>query len=217
VKKLQLSTAIACIRDRGALLVFPINNRPQPPSLWTEFFPKSPMVWDWNEDADSRVAELWHLMKVLSDSRQVVYSKWFQSRATFFSLELFTAMLRLRASLRDPRHTLSQDGRTILEVLENNSPLSTRELKQAAGLQGKINEAAYSRAMKQLFTQLLIVGFGEVEDGAFPSAAVGATDLLFAELCREADEMPLRKAEEVVDRFLPEGSHFGRFFQRSLK
>src|SRR5262245_62321941 len=56
VKKLQLSTAIARIRDRGALLVFPINNRPQPPSLWMEFFPKSPMIWDWNEDADSRVA-----------------------------------------------------------------------------------------------------------------------------------------------------------------
>jgi hypothetical protein len=172
------------------------------------------MIWDWNEDADHRVAELWQLMKILSDSRQVVYSKWFQSRATFFSLDLFRAMLRVRASGRDPRRDLSEGGRTILEVLENNSPLSTRELKEAAGLQGKINEAAYSRAMKELFTALLIVSFGEVEDGAFPSAAVGATDLLFGELCRESEDTPLRKAQEVVDRFLPAGSPFRRFFDR---
>jgi hypothetical protein len=117
----------------------------------------------------------------------------------------------------DPRSSLSRVARTLFEVLENNSPLSTKELKQAANLQGKSNESAYSRAMKELFTRLLIVGFGEVEDGAFPSAAVGATDLLFGELCREAEEMPLRDAQSVVDRFLPAGSQFRRFFDRGMQ
>jgi hypothetical protein len=69
--------------------------------------------------------------------------------------------------------------------------------------------------MKELFTQLLIVGFGEIDDGAFPSAAVGATELLFSDLWREADEMTYTEAKVVVDQFLPEGSHFRRFFDRS--
>jgi hypothetical protein len=214
VKKLQRSAAISRIRDRGALLVFPINNQSLPPSLWSEFFPNSRMVWDWNEDGDYRVAELWQLMKELSDCREVVYSKWFRGRATFFSRELFAAMLRMRSATRRPRHTLSREARTIFEVLENNSPLSTKELKQACGLAGRENEAGYTRGMKELFTQLLVVGFGEVNDGAFPSAAVGATELLFSDLWR-ADEMTYPEAKTVLDEFLPEGSHFRRFFDRA--
>jgi hypothetical protein len=210
-----LSHAISRIRDRGALLVFPVNNQELPRSLWSEFFPKSLMVWDWNDDGDRRVAELWQLMKQLSDCREVVYSKWFRGRATFFSRELFAAMLRIRRATHYERHSLSEEARILLEVLENNSPLSTRELKRAAGLEGRDNEAAYSRGMKELFTRLIIVGFGEVEDGAFPSAAVGATELLFPDLWTEADEMPDSQAKAVVDTHLPEGSHFRRFFDRT--
>jgi hypothetical protein len=210
---LRLSTAIERIRQRGALLVYPINNRREPRSLWHEFFPDSQMVWDWNEDADTRVAQVWQLMKQLSDCRQVVYSKWYRGRATFFSLELFAAMLRVRARSRDPRHILTDESRRILEILENNSPISTRELKRFAELQGRENEPAYARAMKELFTSLLIVGFGEVDDGAFPSALVGATELLFGALCREAEELALGEARKVVDRFMPDGTHFRRFLE----
>jgi hypothetical protein len=216
-KSPTLSTAVTRIRERGTLLVFPINNRSEPPSLWTEFFPNSAMVWDWNEDADTRIAEVWHLMKELSDCGQVVYSKWYQGRATFFSRELFAAMLRIRLPERDSRHALSREAAAILEVLENNSPLSTRELKRATELQGKLNEAVYKRAMKELFIRLLIVGFGEVEDGAFPSLAVGATELLFGDLWQQSAEMTLAEAQHVIDRFLLRDSHFGRFFRKSVK
>jgi hypothetical protein len=216
VKTDRVSTAVARIRHRGALLVFPVNNRKLPPSLWTEFYPNVQMVWDWNDDGDRRVAGLWQLMKELSDCREVVYSKWFRGRATFFSRDLFTAMLRLRSGRSDPRSTLPGPARTIFEVLENNSPLSTRELKQATNLQGRFNEPAYSRGMKELFTRLLIVGFGEVNDGAFPSARVGATELLFSDLWRDAGEMSLANARGVVDAFLPEGSHFRKFFDGQM-
>src|SRR5215468_1636508 len=101
-----MEKAVDRIRERGVLLVFPINNRAEPRSLWSEFFPGTKMVWDWNEDGDTRVAEMWQLMKLLSDSREVVYSKWYQGRATFFSRELFAAMLALRRhSTLQPRLT----------------------------------------------------------------------------------------------------------------
>src|SRR6185436_7949794 len=116
----RVSQAVTSIEKHGALLVFPINNRELPHSLWAEFFPKTKMVWDWNEDGDYKVAETWQLMKTLSDCRDVVYSKWYQGRATFFSRELFTAMLSAAGTARIPRHELSETARTLFEVLENN-------------------------------------------------------------------------------------------------
>jgi hypothetical protein len=172
------------------------------------------MVWDWNEDGDDRVAGMWQLMKRLSDSGEVVYSKWYQGRATFFSRELFSAMLAMRRS-SDPRRGLSKTAEILLEALENNSPLSTKELKRATDLQGRINETLYTRGMKELFSRFLIVGFGEVEDGAFPSLAVGAAQLLFSELRSQAEEMSPDEALRIVDRLMPTGSHFRRYFDRS--
>jgi hypothetical protein len=215
VPKPSFSNAVSCINRGGVLLVFSIENRELPPSLWTEFFPNTKMRWEWDESGDRRVSDMWALMKRLSDCRQVVYSKWYRGRATFFSRELFTSMICLSCTRSDPRDALSETARRILEILENNSPLSTRELKRATDLQGKLNETAYNRAMKELFNRLLIVGFGEVDDGAFPSLSVGATELLFDDLWREAQEMPARDAKSTIDRFLPQFSHFRRYFDKS--
>jgi len=215
MKKLEIPAAVASIEQHGALLVFPINNRPLPRSLWSEFFPKTAMVWDWNEDSDHRVGAMWQLMKRLSDSRKVVYSKWYQGRATFFSRELFAAMLRLQGSAKIPRHELSETARHLYEVLENNSPLSTKQLKEVTELQGKANEAAYTRGMKELFSRLLIVGFGEVADGAFPSLAVGATEHLFDDLWSHGSDLSSTKAEKLVNQMMPDGSHFRRFFEKT--
>jgi hypothetical protein len=58
-KRIMQSDAVKRINDRGVLLVFPINNRPLPLSLWSEFFPKTRMVWDWNDDAAGPVHDMW--------------------------------------------------------------------------------------------------------------------------------------------------------------
>jgi len=214
-KRITPNDAVKRINERGVLLVFPINNRPLPLSLWSEFFPKTRMVWDWNDDAAGAVHDMWGLMKRLSDCREVVYSKWYQGRATFFSRDLFTAILCLRCRQFDARRRLSPTARTLFEVLENNSPLSTRKLKELTDLQGRLHEVEYSRAMKELFSRLLIVGFGEVDDGAFPSLAVGATELLYDDLWRQAEAMSLRKAQTAIDRWMPQSSHFRRFFDKT--
>jgi hypothetical protein len=211
-----VSRAVSRIEEHGALLVFPIKNQPLPRSLWSEFFPKHEMVWEWDQDSDQRVADTWQLMKQLSSSGEVVYSKWYQGRATFFSLELFSALLSVTRTATLSRHTLSETARQLYEVLENNSPLSTKQLKACTDMQGRANEAAYSRGMKELFTSFLIVGFGEVEDGAFPSLAVGATELLFEDVWREAVAMDQVKAQTLLDRCMPQGTHFRRFLHKTV-
>ena len=86
----SLQKAVTQINLHGILLVFPINNRDEPKSLWSEFYPRTKMRWEWDDSGDQKVSDMWSLMKRLSTTKQVVYSKWYQGRATFFSLELFS-------------------------------------------------------------------------------------------------------------------------------
>lgn len=215
MKTLNQRSAISKINKRGALLVFPIHNRPQPHSLWAEFFPRSRMRWEWDDSGDNRVGEMWYLMKRLSDCRKVVYSKWYQGRATFFSRELFTAMLAVYQRTGELSRGLLPESQIILETLESDSPLSTKELKRFTDLQGKENEAAYNRATKELFSRLLVVAFGEVDDGSFPSLAIGATRLIYEDLWNEALEMDPNRAETVIDKYMPAGSLFRKQFEKT--
>jgi hypothetical protein len=213
----SMQKAISVINTQGVLLVFPVNNKKEPKSLWSEFFPRTKMVWEWDEDGDERVSKMWMLMKKLSDCRDVVYSKWFQGRATFFSRELFTAMLALRMPLLDDTKELSRTARQLLEALEQDSPLSTKELKLQTELRGKENESAYNRALKELFQQLLVVGFGEVDDGAFPSLAIGSTRVLYEDLWESAKTLSIAEAESAIARWMPESSPFERAWRKSLQ
>jgi hypothetical protein len=200
--------AIKAINTHGALLVFPIQNQKEPASLWSEFYPRTKMRWEWDDSGDAKVSDMWSLMKQLSDCDQVVYSKWFRGRATFFSRDLFRAMLSLKLKSSASLRALSTDAEQILETLEQDSPLSTKQLKAATGLQGKFNEGSYSRAMKSLFLHLLIVAYGEVDDGAFPSLAVGATKSLFEDLWNEAQDLFPAKAQETLELYIPKGNAF---------
>lgn len=210
-----MKKAIDLINKKGILLVFPINNRKEPDSLWSQFYPRSKMDWSWDEDGDDRVAKMWALMKRLSDCREVVYSKWYQGRATFFSKKLFTALLCLRKNDLQLNFKLSRTALQILEILESDSPLSTKQLKKIAELQGRDNERFYQRAMKELFKDFHIVAFGEVDDGAFPSLATGATKNLFEDLWADAQKMDLAEAMKVIDQFMPHGQLVRKYLEKT--
>lgn len=218
-RKVSEAQARQKIDAAGALLVFPVNNHPQPRSLWSEFFPRVKMRWEWNETGDNRVGEMWLLMKWLSESRDVVYSKWYQGRATFFARPLFQALMTVQHAAKPPAAELSPTARLLLETLEADSPLSTKQLKKLTELRGRDNEPTYSRGMKELFSRFLIVGCGEVEDGAFPSLAVGATSLVYEalwEAARRPSAEGLRRAQRIIDSQLPMDSAFRKFFERTL-
>ncbi|HVW28205.1 MAG TPA: hypothetical protein VHC69_22735 [Polyangiaceae bacterium] len=171
--------ALAAIREHGALLVYPIANRKAPRSLWSVLYPRSEMHWTWDENADDRVVGLWHLRERLARSRKVVYAKWFRGRAVFMSRELFTSML---AAVAPWSVVPSFEAREILSLLEESSPESTKTVRRDAGLRGKQGERVWQRSMNELWAALLIVGTGEVDDGAFPSLQIGATRLVFEDL-----------------------------------
>lgn len=204
--------AIQSIEKKGILLVYPIDNRPQPESLWSELYPKSKMRWEWDQDGDDRVASLWHLREELSRSGEVIYSKWYQNRATFFSKPLFSALYCLSRNWKPAKWT--PESGEILETLKMDSPLSTKQIKEAVGLQGKLLESTYEKSMRPLWQHFDIVGFGEVQDSSFPSLAVGATVTLYESLIEESKSLSQQEAQKIVNEFLPEGSLWRKFLKR---
>lgn len=211
---MRLKDAISKIERNGVLLVFPINNKSQPNSLWKEFYPRKKMNWEWDNSGDNRVFDMWSLMKRLSEGGSVVYSKWYQSRATFFSKTLFKALIRMSQEHSLNSGLLSRPALQILEVLEQDSPLSTKKLKLICELQGKDNAKIYDKALKELFTHFLIVAYGEVDDGAFPSLALAATKTIFEDLYNSATEMSVVDAQVIIDKFMPMESQFRKYFEK---
>ncbi len=212
----DLRKAVEAIDEHGVLLVYPLQNRAEPRSLWSVLHPRSAMRWVWDEGADGRVAALWHLRAELAVSKRVVYSKWLGGRATFFSRDLFRSMLALRRAGGDLHARLSRPARTLLDVLSDDSPQGTAALRANANLEGAVNEPEYTRAMRVLWERLLVVGVGEREEGGFPSLAVGATELLFEDLWNAAAIVGKGDAETVA-RFELSSPSFARTWRRLSK
>lgn len=208
--------AIQAIQKRGALLVYPLNNRKEPPSIWSELYPRTKMRWEWDADGDNRVAALWILREELSRSRQVVYVKWYQGRATFFSREMFVHLLAYMRS-REVARNLGPESQNILDFLLSDSPLSTKQVKAAAELEGRLNEPTYNRAMKPLWQNLLLVGFGEFDDSSFPSLGIGATQTMFEDLWEESNTLSADEAEKWIKKFWPEENPFFKFAKKLRK
>lgn len=213
--KRALTKAKNAIERVGIALVYPLPNRPDIPSLWSELYPTAKMNWAWDADADPRVAEVWHLRTDLAHSHEVAYAKWFRGRATFFSLPVFTALLGRITRRGDPFAELPSAAKEILDLLRDRSPLSTKQVRAGTDMRGKANEAMFTHAMKALWTKLLIVGTGEVPDGAFPSLAFGATELLFEDEWNARTKVP-KTANAALDAALARTPAFERELERSL-
>jgi hypothetical protein len=212
----KLAKAVSIVDRLGICLVYPIDNAPEPPSLWSEIHPRRKMEWSWDADADPRVAEIWHLRERLAQSSDVAYAKWFRGRATFFSLPVFHALLGRLTRAGDVFAGLPHESTEILERLREISPRSTKEIRADAGLRGKQFESIFTHALKALWTRLLIVGTGEVPDGAFPSLAVAATEMMFEDLWNARENVP-RDADAKLDEALARSPGFARELNRGLK
>ena len=164
------------------------------------------MRWDWDVTADDRVVKLWQLRRELAESQELFYSKWYKDRATVFSFEFFCSLYRI---LRPLREGLSHEARELLELLEFESPLSTKQLRRGSDLTGRSNEKRYHSAMRELWRSLSIAGIGEVDDGAFPSLAHASTVAVFESQVQRADDLSLAQAEATLGA-CPEALAFAR-------
>lgn len=204
---------IAAINARGCLLVYPLQNRKEPPSLWSELYPRTQMRWEWDQEGDNRVAQMWVLREELSRSEEVIYAKWFRNRATFFSKEVFVHLLAFLGSSQG-RVELPRSSQEALDSFLLDSPQSTKVIKENLGWQGKLMESHYNRALKPLWNYLFLVGYGEVQDSSFPSLNMAATQNLFEDLWLQSQNIEPQKAEDFLRHKLGDDS---LFFKYALK
>jgi len=212
---MSYARAVKAINKHHILLVYPIKNAPEPLSIWSVLHPGVDMHWDWSEHADRRIEKLWHLKDDLCLRRDVVYAKWYRGRATFFSKEIFPAILRILGSTQFDEVLQSRDANAIYQQLLDNSPQTPSMLKEAVELTTKYNRARFEKAMNVLWKRLFIVGTGEVDEGQFPALAAGATRHMFEDLWDEADEMSLTQAWESVGDCIHPESYFLKFLRRT--
>lgn len=201
---------IEAIERRGCLLVYPLANKKEPASLWSELYPRTKMRWEWDQGGDNRVANLWVWREELSRSKEVLYAKWFRQRATFFSREVFINLLSFLGTVRD-EVPLPRESQEALESFLLDSPQSTKVIKENLGWQGRMMESHYNRALKPLWNYLFLVGFGEVQDSSFPSLNMAATQNLFEDLWAEAQNLPPEKAEKNLLSILGEENLFYKY------
>lgn len=205
------SKVISAINEEGCLLLYPIDNKKEPLSIWSVLYPKKKMIWDWNEDGGEEIAQLWHLKTELATSNEVVYLKWYSNRAIFMSKEFFTHLLAYFQTRNIIVQGLSQEA---LEILQTDSPQSTKTLKEAMGLRGKFNESTYNRALKTLWDKLLIVAYGETEDGSFPSLNMAATELVFESEWNASQTISEEKAKDYLMKKLGDKNLFWKYIQK---
>lgn len=205
---MNLREAIKHVEKHKICLVFPIKKRAEPMSLWKSFYPRSTMKWEWDDSADSRVAKLWHLREELASSKKVVYAKWYQGRATLIAKKTFVNLLALSRHIELERKFKYAYASRIYDLLEDNSPLSTKEIKKYTELQGKLFAAEFNRSTKELWDTLKIVGVGEKDDGAFPSLLVGATKLMHEDLWKKASCVSPERAQAQLLKDLGEDNLF---------
>ena len=208
--------AVAAINKHHIQLVYPIKNAHEPGSLWHSLYPRSFMKWDWSEDADQRVVDIWHLKDELCQNQDVVYAKWFRGRATFFSRKVFAPILCLLGTTQVDEIYRNMHANDIYEALLDNSPQTPKLVRQAVDLSGRLNRSDYERAVKLLWEQLLIVGTGEVDEGQFPALAIGATKYIFEDLWDEGRSMDHRDAVKLCRELIPGDSPFNKFFNRMM-
>lgn len=84
-------------------------------------------------------------------------------------------------------------------------------------LQGKENERAYEKAIHELWSRMLVVAFGEIEDSSFPSLAVGATRVIFEDLWTEAFRKDPEDAGRLVEGALTKDNLFFKHFLKLMK
>ncbi len=70
--------------------------------------------------------------------------------------------------------------------------------------------------MSELWMRLLIVGYGERDDGAFPPLLVGASQLLFEDLWAESIMGVPKEGRDRVEARVPSASPFLKQFYKQI-
>ncbi|HCM97110.1 MAG: hypothetical protein A2X25_13250 [Chloroflexi bacterium GWB2_49_20] len=168
--------ALDYVNQRGFIFFWPVKGAPFP-SLWTAVAGDRPVpsvhddpghvTWSWKDSALGK--HIWYYAKVL------------RYKATFISLDVLPLFYALSENFGSPDEDYLiayQEGhltfaeKLIYEVILNNGPMHTIELRQAARLAGKASESGFNRALEKLQAEFRILPVGVAEAGTWKYAFI---------------------------------------------
>ena len=204
------SEAVRFVNDVGIALLFPGDNLPLP-DLWSAINGQERRIprhhhdwalgktWEWKDEIPSR-KEAW-------------YGKIIRGKPAFISMQDLPAVYALSPNYGELDDYLeayadglmSNEAKSVYEVLLAEGPLSTSALRKAAGLGGGGDAARrFERAIVELQADLKIVKSGTSDDNRWKYCYVYDILLRWApDLAEQARQYNSRTAmRHLVDRYL---------------
>jgi hypothetical protein len=168
--------AIEYVNQRGFIFFWPITGIPFP-SLWTAVAGNRPVA-DAHDDPGHVT---WGWKDELLGARRWYYAKVLRKRATMISLEMLPYFYALSENYGSPEDDyltlyeqgrLTQEAKTIYEVLLDNGAMNTVALRRAVHMTSRESDQRFNRALTDLQTDFKILPIGVAQAGSWNYAFI---------------------------------------------
>lgn len=168
--------AIAYVNERGFIYFWPIKGITMP-ALWTAVAGDRPVA-DGHDDSGHVT---WGWKDELLPARRWYYGKVLRKKATIISLDVAPAFYALSENYGEPEQDylsqynagqLTHEAKTIYEVLLQNGPLDTPEIRRQARMTARSSDAPFNRAIEFLQSDFKILPVGVAEVGRWKYAFI---------------------------------------------
>ena len=168
--------AVDYVNERGFVYFWPIKDVTMP-SLWGAVAGDRPVpdahddpghvTWGWKDEL--LPARKWHYAKVL------------RKKATMISLDVLPHFYALSENYGEPEQDyldqykagkMTYDAKTVFEVLLQNGPLDTQELRRQARMTTKASDSPFNRAIEFLQADFKVQPVGVAEVGRWKYAFI---------------------------------------------
>jgi hypothetical protein len=155
-------TALQFVEDVGFCLVF-TNRTQQLPCLWVAVCGRRDPVFPQHSHHDPELMLTWHLKDLLPARRRVYYGKLILGKPSMVSLAHFPDFYALHGPAHDEQYLydyeagrLSRAAKQIMDVLVEDHPLTTKELKRRTHLEASRSRPLFDQAIAELQRKLYI-------------------------------------------------------------
>jgi hypothetical protein len=163
--------AVAFVNERGFVYFWPINGV-NLPSLWAAVAGDRPVA-DAHDDPGHKT---WGWKDSLLGKHRWYYAKVIKKKATMISLEVAPYFYALSENYGSPEEDyltlyeqgrLTQEAKTLYEVLLRDGPLDTVALRKAARLSSSGSDSRFNKALTDLQADFKILPVGVTDAGAW--------------------------------------------------
>ena len=168
--------AVNYVNERGFIYFWPIKGITLP-ALWTAVAGDRPVA----DEHDDYGHVTWGWKDELLPARQWYYGKVLRKKATIISLDVAPVFYALSENYGEPEldyldqykaGQLTHEAKTVYEVLLQNGPLDTPEIRRRARMTARTSDSPFNRAIELLQADFKVLPVGVAEVGRWKYAFI---------------------------------------------